>query len=88
MASADARQGWRIFDLRALPSLWRQPLRISSAGGAPTRYSRRRKGRGDSPFVTFSRQTGCGSLRNGALAFCLLLGNAKSEGKPGRARQT
>ncbi|MFT4224470.1 hypothetical protein [Dysgonomonas sp.] len=66
----------------------RQPLRIRSAGGVPTRYRRRRKGRGDSPFVAFSRQAGCGSPRNVALAFCLLLGNAKSEDKPGRARQT
>ncbi|MDR1714806.1 MAG: hypothetical protein LBS20_03075 [Prevotella sp.] len=70
----------------ALPSLWRPPPRISDAGGAPTRCSRRRKGRGDSPFVTFSRQTDCGSLSlwrgrgvrsNEALAFWFVLGNAK-----------
>ena len=61
-------------------------MRISDAGGHLSGAVGEAKGRGDSPFVTFSRQSGCGSLSlwrgrgvrsNGALAFWFILGNAK-----------
>jgi hypothetical protein len=42
---------------------------------------------GRSPFIPFSLQAVDRSPGNEALDFCFLLGNAKREDKPGRARQ-
>lgn len=55
---------------------------IGSASGVPTRCRRRRKERGTSPLVAFSRQTVGGSLRDKALIFCFVLHQGKMKNKP------